>query len=520
MVHHARMANFLSEGFQELGRKLDRSRLGRAMRQQDSDRSVALTALGQGASDEKVDLGAYPAHRDRLSALDARAGELSQESARLESEKAALDKRRRTELEAFATRRKVVEAVKSPIDVALREARTHRSATEQLVKQSEARIAAIAGKIAGLDRDITTHSSAPGPEAQQKAATAQAERTKLSAEQDNLQPTLVAARGDLPAHAAEEARLAGESQKHAAQIAVIDAEQKAAIGRVDAELTRVRGATQAATQQSGAVGKDRGAALLALGTALYEGKVAPPVLTEPTERVAAIDRQRAQSESEREASLARTRELPGGTMAKFWAVAIGVPVVLAALGTAGYQYQQRKAPVAAVRQPMATEPVKAAGECDPRPPPENGIGIAVRPNCVRHEGTFVKGVLESGKITYADGRVAEGTFVGGHQLGKGTLTWRDGRRYEGMFVEGRSWGPGVFVLADGTRLTGTFQPGVRLVGIGLRQAPDGSVTVGEYAEGKPTATMFSVKGDNVEPVEPAKPPPAPSTNTGKVEVVQ
>ncbi len=512
------MANFLSEGFQELGRKLDRSRLGRAMRQQDADRAVALAALGQKAWEEKVELGTHAGHRDLLSGLDARAGELSQEAARLEIEKAALDNRRRAELEAFAARRKAVEVVKSPIDVALREARTRRSAAEQSVKQSESRLAALAGKLAGLERDITSLSSAATPEAQQKAAAAQAERSKLAAEQGTLQPTLAAARTALPGHAAQETRLAAESQKHAADIAVIDAEQKAAIGRVDAELSRVRTETQAASQQSGAVGKERGAALLALGKALYDGNVVAAVLAEPTDRVRAIDRLRAQSESEREASLAQSRALPGATMAKFWSVTIGVPVVFAALGTAVYQYQHRNTTVAAVPPPTSTAPAKA-GECDFRPPPDNGVGVAVRANCVRHEGTFVKGVLESGKIIYADGRVAEGTFVGGRQLGMGKLTWRDGRRYEGMFVEGRSWGPGVFVTADGTRFTGSFQPGVRLIGIGIRQGPDGSVTVGEFAEGKPLATMFSLKDGEVAAVEPAK-PAAPSNGTGKVEVVQ
>ena len=40
------MTGFISEGFRELGRKLARLRLGRAIRRHDAERIVALTALG------------------------------------------------------------------------------------------------------------------------------------------------------------------------------------------------------------------------------------------------------------------------------------------------------------------------------------------------------------------------------------------------------------------------------------------------------------------------------------------
>ena len=82
--------NFLSEGFRELGRKMDRSKLRGSMRKQDVERAVALTALGQRAWDEKIDLSAFAELRDRLAELDARAGELTATASKLDSEKSAL----------------------------------------------------------------------------------------------------------------------------------------------------------------------------------------------------------------------------------------------------------------------------------------------------------------------------------------------------------------------------------------------------------------------------------------------
>ncbi len=507
------MSTFLSEGFRELNRKLARARLRRAIRQQESERRVALTALGQKAWEDKVDLGAYAGLRDRLAGLDARAGELSQTASKLEKDKAGLEALRRAELETFAARRKAVETEKNPVDAALREARSRRAGCEQAIKQAESRLAAIAGKLAGLERDIASLAAAAGADAQQKGAAAQAERSKLVGEQSALGTKLAASRAELPGHAAQDSRLAAESQKHAAEIAVIDAEQQAAIGRIDTELTRVRTELQGATQQSGAVSKDRAGTFGELGRALYDAAVPVAALAEPIERVASIDRDCAQSESAHVASLAETSSLAGATMAKFWGVVLGVPLLLAALGTSTYQYLHRDVPVAAQPQPVAQG---TSGACDFQKPPDNGKGmsVGVGGDCMRAEGTFVKGVLQSGKLTYPDGRVREGTFVNGQQFGTGKLSWRDGRRYEGMFVEGRSWGPGMFVAADGTTFRGMFEPGLKLVGIGTRKSPDGSMLIGEFVYGKPSRKMVLVKDGKTEMVElDDKGAPAKSTAT-------
>ena len=317
----------------------------------------------------------------------------------------------------------------------------------------------------------------------------------------------------MPGHAAEESRLAAESRQHAAEIAAIDAEQKAAIGRIDTELAKARSELQGTSRQSGEVQKDRDGSFAELGKALYEAGTNGGALADPAARVAAIDRVRADTQSALEASLAQTGSLAGGTMAKFWGVAIGVPIVLAALGAGTYLYVNRDLPVAAKPRPAAQA---RTGACDFAQPPQDGKGVGVRSDCLRSEGTFVKGQLKSGKISYPDGRVREGTFADNQQIGMGKMSWRDGRRYEGMFVEGRSMGPGVYVAADGTRDSGMFQPGARLTGLGTRENPDGSVLVGQFVDGKPSRKMVLVKGGKSEVVEIPEPGAAPG-GTARVE---
>lgn len=293
---------------------------------------------------------------------------------------------------------------------------------------------------------------------------------------------------------------ADDSKRHAAEIAAIDAEQKAALRPIDADLSRVRAELKGTVQQSGAVQKDRSGTFCELGSALYDARANAAALADPMERVASIDRDRVLSDRALGASMADSRSVAGATMAKFWLVILGVPLLLAAAALGIYQYQHRSvAPPAYTAPSYVTQ--KQPGECDVQAPPDKGKGVAVAKNCVRREGVFADGLLESGKIIYPDGRVAEGTFVDGQQFDMGKLSWKDGRRYEGMFIEGRSWGQGVFVAADGTEYRGHFEPGVRLVGIGMRKSPDGSLLVGEFVDGKPSRKMMLVRDRTAEVVE-------------------
>ncbi|MGZ5080165.1 MAG: hypothetical protein ACXWHZ_11875 [Usitatibacter sp.] len=490
---------FLRAGSRELGRRIARLKLRRLMRQQDSDRAAALAALGQRAWQEKIDLAAFAGIRDRLQGLDARAGELSETTSKLEKEKAALEQERRTELEKFAVRRRAVEEKKNPVDAALRAARSKKGACEQVITQGQSRLAAIAGKLSSLDRDIASLGTSAAPDKAQRLAAAEAERSRLASEQGNLGAQLAKAREDLPGHGAEESRLAGESQKHAAQITAIEAEQKATVGHIDTSLSRIRSETQGASQQSSAVQKEQAAAFGSLGEALYDSTVRVAAIAEPVDRVAAIDRARSESRSQLDASMAESRTLAAGTMPKFWSVVVGVPLVLAGLALGAYRFvEQRSAPPAATPS-VATTGANTTG-CAAQPAPDQGEGKAVTSDCTRSEGTFLEGRLHGiGKKTWANGESMEGTFHGGYLYGPGVRVYRDGRRFEGTFSGGRPIGQGKLSLPDGTVYEGRFW-GPALLGYGVRRSPDGEIVAGDWREGaegriQPFGQMLRVRRD-------------------------
>ncbi|MBL0143557.1 MAG: hypothetical protein IPP91_15955 [Betaproteobacteria bacterium] len=503
--------HFLAEGYREMGRKLVRSKTRRTIRQQEADRAVALTALGRQAWETKIDLAAFAGLRDRLAGLDTRVGEISETANKLGQEKEGLERERSTELEKFAAGRKAVETKKSPVDAALREARSRKSACEQAIRQGESRLAAIAGRLAVLDRDIASPGAGAAADAQQKLATLQSERATLAAEQNELGAKLAASRAELPAHATQESSLAAESQKHAAEIAAIDAEQKAAIAHIDTNLRRVQSETQGASQQASAVQKDRAGTFLDLGTALYDSAVRDPALVEAIEGVASIDRSRAQAESALDSSLAETRSLAGGTMGKFWSVLIGVPLLLAALGAGTYQFLHRRAAPAPVALPTPAAPGQG---CTYQAAPAQGEGVAVSSDCTRTEGTFVEGRLHGkGSKVWPSGERMEGQFYSGYLYGPGVRVYRDGRRVEATFSGGRAMGPGKITMPDGTVYQGRLW-GPIVLGWGVRRSPDGEVLAGDWREApdngmRPIGLMLRVRpGGAREKVEAASLDPA------------
>jgi len=341
---HTRPDNFLVAGFHEVTRKFSRFSLRRTMSRQNAERAVALAALGQRAWEERVDVSGFAELRDRLTALDAHAGEISQTASKLESGKAALDQERRSALDTFAARRREVEEKKNPVDAALRVGRSRRTECAQAIAQAEARLAKIPGEIAAPDGG----SAAPG----QPSPAAQERRSRLAAEQQDLEAKLATARTELPGLTAEESRLAGDSQQYAGQIGAIDAEQKAALARIDAEVSRLQSELRGVSQQASATEKDRGETFGRLGVGLYDAGTSVPALAEHVARIAAIDRARADTESAINSSLTATGSLAPGTMAKFWGA-----LLLAGLGVGASLYfiSPDVAPRVAVEQPVTVQ---------------------------------------------------------------------------------------------------------------------------------------------------------------------
>jgi hypothetical protein len=279
-----------------------RGRSRRRLAANDRDRQQALTRLGRTAWQGKVDLTSLGHLRGQLEQLDARAGDLSSTATRLEAERAELQARRQSVVDRFDALIAPAKAAHAQAETALRTARA------ALGKQ-------------------------PAAETAEKASLA----------------------ADVNARA-------GETRRLSAEVARIDGERNAALKPLDADLERVRQASAAAAQERATVGRDQEDRFRDLGAALYERPSPDPALSEGYRAVAALDADRAATQAAIDGSLGLTAAMTPGTMPKFWAVVLLVPVVLTA---AGYLLSAQLAPSVAVTG-SKTLPAGAAVRNPPR----------------------------------------------------------------------------------------------------------------------------------------------------------
>jgi hypothetical protein len=325
-------SGFFREGLRELGRKLERRKLGKQAQQQEQERSTALVLLGQRAWQEKIDLGGFAGLRDQLAQLDGRAGELSASMQKLEGEKGSLEARQKEETGKFDGQRKAVEEKKRPVDASLRTARQRESEQQRTILRITARQASLAAELAQLEQGISAlAATAPADQASRLSA-AQTRKQQLVAEQATLAEELTQAQAALPAAKAEMDRLSEESRRYEAEINRIEAERQAALSPILADLQRVGGELSAAREQARAVEGERTERFKQLGLALYESKSAEPALAPTIGQIFAIDRARAATQAGLGASLGLTHTMPPGTMLKFWSTVVLVPVLLIGLG--------------------------------------------------------------------------------------------------------------------------------------------------------------------------------------------
>lgn len=327
---------FFREGWRELGRKWERNKLRGQQRRQEAERLQALTRLGQRAWEAKVDLAGFPELSAQLRQLETRSGELSATTKSLESERATLEEKRRAEVARFDNDRRGVEEKKRPVDEALRAARQRQAEQEQAVRRLENRLAALPKELAGLEQQLAALTASAAPDRAAKAAAAETRRQQLQAEQAQATAQLPKAKEPLPGLLAEAGRLQEESQRYTAEMNRIENERRTALAAVEAELNRVRGQLSTTASETGTVEKERSERFTQLGLGLYEQKVAQPALADGQKVVAAIDQERAASRAALEASLAQTQLMPGGTMLKFAAVLLLVPLLLVGAGVGGY----------------------------------------------------------------------------------------------------------------------------------------------------------------------------------------
>ena len=103
----------------------------------------------------------------------------------------------------------------------------------------------------------------------------------------------------------------------------------------------------------------------------------------------------------------------------------------------------------------------------------HGYGVMQFDNGRVFEGTYVKGQMVQGKMTYQDGSVYDGSWVNCARHGSGKCIFGDGSVYEGGFKAGHFHGHGKMTWNDGGYYVGDWFEG-QMHGQGREIRPDGS----------------------------------------------
>ena len=130
----------------------------------------------------------------------------------------------------------------------------------------------------------------------------------------------------------------------------------------------------------------------------------------------------------------------------------------------------------------AATPTTKPGVAEPQPPEFVSGTTQFKGQFVRDpEGTSFSG---SGKVTWANGDVFDGTLVKGKRQGHGAFVWANGQRYEGDWKDDTPQGKGKLQFANGNRYEGDVNAGIAQ-GIGRMQYASGDIYVGRLVAGVP-----------------------------------
>lgn len=118
----------------------------------------------------------------------------------------------------------------------------------------------------------------------------------------------------------------------------------------------------------------------------------------------------------------------------------------------------------------------------------DGRGKMTLPNGAFYEGQFSRGKIQGeGTMTYANGDKYIGAWVNELPNGQGKYFFKTRERYEGRFLNGEFDGQGTMYYADGAQYTGSWQKNKKH-GNGKLTTPNGKITQGSWANGKPSST--------------------------------
>ena len=142
------------------------------------------------------------------------------------------------------------------------------------------------------------------------------------------------------------------------------------------------------------------------------------------------------------------------------------------------------APAAASASAAAAAPAASfkPGVAEPQPPEFVSGSTQFSGKFVRDpEGTSYSG---TGKITWTNGDVYDGTLVKGQRQGKGLFIWANGQRFEGDWVQDTPSGKGKMQFANGNRYDGDVVAGIPQ-GMGRMQYASGDDYSGRFNAGVP-----------------------------------
>ena len=104
----------------------------------------------------------------------------------------------------------------------------------------------------------------------------------------------------------------------------------------------------------------------------------------------------------------------------------------------------------------------------------HGIGVMRFDNGRVFEGTYIKGQMVQGKMSYQDGSIYDGCWVDCARHGHGMCIFGDGSKYEGEFREGHFHGHGEMTWNDGGYYAGDWREG-KMHGYGKEVRPNGTI---------------------------------------------
>jgi hypothetical protein len=353
--------SLLQLGFREIGRKFQRLSLGRRIKAAGKERTDALRALGRRAAEAGVTGAASEGLKAGLAETEAKDRQLASRLNALDDQKKALEAQRDADSARFDALEKEVMARKSPVDAELAAQQKTATRHQRDSEDVRRRLNQANQERHSLEQALQQPASQSGPAADRPQAEARiaallaAQRdletrlaqlaeagTVTQAGIESLQDTLAPMQTELDRIKAEH-KQAAESLKQAL------ADQRKEADQIRAEIT--------------GLSRQREKHFEELGGALAAAGIDAPALAAERQSVAAAEQSQAALQSQYDALLEESGDMPKRTMVKFSAL-----MAIAVFAMAGATYAASQALQALNRPPPVAEDCSRMTYDTERPP--------------------------------------------------------------------------------------------------------------------------------------------------------